>query len=484
MKTIPICDDSQSLSAILTATNALGYLQPLAGTVTEELNGSYEAELTVSTEEPRFDELHVGGILKLPVNEEGEMQMFRIYEIGIPINSRATVKACHISYDLNKIAVKPFSATGAQNAVTGLMNNALNLGDFTMTTDLTNTASAFTLDIPRYFRECLGGYQGSMLYVFHGEYEWDNLTVKMLTERGEDNGVRVAYGKNIIDYRQEENNENVYTSVLGYAVVDGTTYTGNIYHKVASSDPKIKIVDFSQDYQSGGTPTVSELTAKAQTYANSNDIEVPKVNLSVNFASLQPLFTRFQTMEMIHLGDTVHVDISKLGVTATARVVKTVYDITKNRYESLELGTLKSNLSNVIDQTVSSAIETYDHSFEGVTGVKGDAETDYRTGNVNLTPQNLGISIVPSYISITGGETATFTMASSKISNISVFFIKRYSNGQTGGIAIIDFWSNSVTVLGTLDRISITKSASSRSVTITNNGTGYTPIIALGGTFS
>ena len=30
----------------------------------------------------------------------------------------------------------------------------------------------------------------------------------------------------------------------------------------------------------------------------------------------------------------------------------------------------------------------------GVTGVKGDAETAYRKGNVNITPANLGITVV------------------------------------------------------------------------------------------
>lgn len=484
MKKIIICDDSQSLSTLVSSPVALGYLQPTTGTVTEELNGSYEAEFTVSTEERRFSELHVGGIVRLTVNDVGDEQLFRVYEISVPINSIATVKACHITYDLSKVAVKPFSSTGAQNTVTALMNNALNLGEFTMSTNYTNTTSAFTNDIPRYFRECLGGWQGSVLDVFQCEYEWDNLEVKMLTRRGADNGVRIAYGKNITDFRQEQNNESVYTAVLGYAVVDETTYTGNIYHKITSATPKIKIVDFTADYESGQTPTVAELTTKAQTYATNNDIEVPKVNINVSFIPLSKTleYKNIAPLEEVGIGDTVHIDISKLGVTASSRVIRTVFDLVKGRYESLELGSAKANLTNVIDDTVTSAIETYDHSFEGVTGVKGNAETDYRTGNVNLTPQNLGITVQTDFYTLPSNSSVTFNMSSGQF--MSVIFAKRYqASTRTGGIFLLEQYHANVEVIGTQGNITVTRD-SSRLYTVANTGTGNIPLIAIGGYFS
>lgn len=85
------------------------------------------------------------------------------------------------------------------------------------------------------------------------------------------------------------------------------------------------------------------------------------------------------------------------------------------------------------------------------------------------------------YTSISAGASVTFTMAST--SNIAVIFVSRYSNGQTRGIIIMDYWKDNATSLGTTDRITVTKSASSRTVTITNAGTGYTPMVAIGGTF-
>ena len=53
----------------------------------------------------------------------------------------------------------------------------------------------------------------------------------------------------------------------------------------------------------------------------------------------------------------------------------------------------------------------YDHSQKAhVTGVKGDSETAYRTGNVNITKANVGLGNVPNVA--TNDQTPTYTTAS------------------------------------------------------------------------
>ncbi len=46
--------------------------------------------------------------------------------------------------------------------------------------------------------------------------------------------------------------------------------------------------------------------------------------------------------------------------------------------------------SGIPEEDLSSAVQTKLNEKAGVTGVKGDAESTYRTGNVNLTPANIG----------------------------------------------------------------------------------------------
>lgn len=358
-----ILDKTISLSTLASsATNGLGHIQPLSCTVTEELNGIYEAEFQVLTTDKYYSTLKDNGLVKIPVGD-GSEQMFRIYSISEPINFVVTCKAQHITYDLAKVTVTPFTATGAVNTKNQMLNHILGTYPFDMWTDISNTTSTFKLTMPRSFRECLGGYEGSLLDVFRGEYEYDNLTVKMWARRGADNGVRIAYGKNLTDFTQEQNIQNVYDGVYGYAIVDEVTYeASSIYNMTGATTPKIKNVDFSNKYEQGDVPTGAELLAYATSYATNNHINVPKVNIKVGFIPLWQTdeYKDILPLERVKLGDTVHVYFDKLGVEASSRVIKTVWNALTEKYDSIELGDARSNLTTVINETVVDTIDNMD----------------------------------------------------------------------------------------------------------------------------
>lgn len=379
-----ILDNTKSLSALsIDTTNGLGNIQPLECLITEELNGIYEAEMTVLVSDEHFSDLSVGSILLL--NTEKDNQMFRVYYISKPINQRCEVRLQHITYDLTKTPVKPFTSSGAVATCLALKNNVLGSTPFDIQTNIENTTSNFTLDIPRSFRECLGGYEGSMLDIFRGEYEWDNLTVKMLSRRGSDNGVRISYGKNLTDFKQEENIENVYDGVLAYAVVDDVTYTASSYYnKTGATNPRIKNVDFSSDYESGDIPTDAELITKETNYANDNDIEIPNVNITISFIPLWQTeeYKNVLPLERVSLGDTVHIYFDKLNVEASARVIKTVWNCLTEKYEEIELGNAKANLNTIIDNAVDNGLN------------KALSDIDIDTSSIEAEMNNLSRLIV------------------------------------------------------------------------------------------
>lgn len=110
----------------------------------------------------------------------------------------------------------PFSTESRSPA---LLLNQLLAGDsrFTGWTDYSE-AKEFSVVQPQSVRSCLGGSAGSMLSKWHGEYEWDNFTVKFHTHRGQNTGVVIEYGKNLTELEQDEDNSSVYTDLLPYAV--------------------------------------------------------------------------------------------------------------------------------------------------------------------------------------------------------------------------------------------------------------------------
>lgn len=353
-------------------TNGLGRLNAQRCVVTEERNGIYEAELTVFIDDEHFSSLSVGSVLKLMTNEG--LQMFRVYQITKPINGVCSVYAHHITYDLAKAPVMPFTATGATNVVNGLVSHMASTYEFTMITDIVNALSVFTLTEPKYFRECLGGYQGSILDVFGGEYEWDNTTVKLLAHRGSDNGVQIRYGKNLTDIQQETNIESMYDAVIGYATVDETTTTGTIQMITQVSSPKTMLVDFSNQFESGDTVTVEKLNTLALNYIQTHDMTAPRVSIDVSFVALASTdqYKDIAPLEHVKLCDTVHVLFEKLGVNASAKVIKTEYDSLNERLLSVEIGDAKSNMTDVINDTVANAEAEQIRAVNAVDGAVGN----------------------------------------------------------------------------------------------------------------
>ena len=368
-----LMNPSETLTQMLASqSNGLGRLNAQRCVVTEERNGIYEAELTVFIDDEHFSLLSVGSVLKLMTNEG--LQMFRVYQITKPINGVCTVYAHHITYDLAKAPVLPFTATGASSVVNGLVSHLASPYEFSISTDIANTQSTFTLNEPKYFRECLGGYQGSILDVFGGEYEWDNLTVRLLAHRGSDNGVQIRYGKNLTDIQQETNIESMYDAVIGYATVDETTTTGTVQMITQVSSPKTMLVDFSDQFESGDTVTVEELNTLAQNYIQSHDLNTPKVSIDVSFIALASTdqYKDIAPLEHVKLCDTVHVLFEKLGVNASAKVIKTEYDSLNERLLSVEVGDAKSNLNSVIDSTVADANASQTRAVNAVDGAVGN----------------------------------------------------------------------------------------------------------------
>ena len=352
---LKILDTTKSLTELATdQTEGLGRLpEAVTATVTEERNGAFTLEFRLPMTAAHFSEIGLGGLILAKPNPYDDPQMFRIQKISRPIGGIVTVKANHVSYDLAKTSVLPFSTTGASAAMTGIKNNMTGGSAFTFTTDITNTSSAFTNKVPQSARALFGGQQGSILDVFGGEFDWDNLQVNLLAHRGQDRGVRIAYGKNLTDLRQEENIESMYTAVMPYVQDgNGNTAVGTLQTIVQTSEPRILNLDLSSSFEiSGGTlPTSEEIDSTARAYIEANDLSSPHVSIDVKFINLADTeeYRDIARLEEVHLCDTVQIDFPKMNISASAKVNKTVFNVLTEKYESIELGDAKSTLARSI----------------------------------------------------------------------------------------------------------------------------------------
>lgn len=333
-------------------TQGLGALSDaISCTVTEERNGVFELEMQYPMTGIHFADIQNRCIILAIPSPYRAAQPFRVYRITKPLNGVCTVYARHISYDLSGVPLNPFTAENAPAAMAGLQSNAEGESPFIFWTDK-STAANFTVPVPATTRSVLGGQAGSILDVYGGEYAWDGYTVRLYNQRGQDNGVRIAYGKNLTDIEQDENISNVATGIYPY----WTDSEGNLVvcdSKVVPAPgtydfTRIFPVDFSGDFEE--QPTPAELQERAEQYVQDNDIGVPTVSISVSFVQLEQAeeYKDLALLEKCDLCDTVTVQFDALGVDAKAKIVKIVTDVLLERYDSVEIGSIQTNIADTI----------------------------------------------------------------------------------------------------------------------------------------
>ncbi|MDO5151737.1 MAG: phage tail spike protein [Eubacteriales bacterium] len=338
--------------------------------VTEERNGVFECLLKYPVSGQHYGLITRECIFKAKPNDTAADQAFRIYRITKPLNGIVTIYGQHISYDLANVPVLPFS-TESQSPQLILSQLLARDTRFTGWTDYSD-AKAFSVTQPKSVRACLGGTDGSMLSKWHGEFEWDNFTVKFHSHRGQKTGVVIEYGKNLTALEQDEDNSGVYTALLPYVVYteDGSdtetvvTLTEVTLPIVTSEIVRDKtlIMDFSGEFESGSVITEEELRAKANAYISANPLGTTIPTVTVSFEPLwkQPEYSAL--LERVNLCDTVTIRHSALGVSVSAMVIQTVYDTLAERYVSISLGQSKSSMITTISE-VQSSVEKVESSI-------------------------------------------------------------------------------------------------------------------------
>ena len=335
--------------------NGIGILSACVSCeVVEEANGAFELSLQYPMDGVHFAEIGDRSIIKAKPDQFRDPQLFRVYAISKPMNGIVTVLAEHISYELSGIPVKPFSAENVSTALNGLKNNAVVPCGFNFWTDKT-TSAKFNVKTPASIRSRLGGVAGSILDVYGGEYEFDNYTVKLHNNRGTNRGVSIRYGKNLTDIKQDQNCSKVATGVYPYwsPEVEGENVLVELPERIINAPGtynfvKIRTLDLTEEFET--KPTVKQLRSRTESFIKANNIGVPTVSLTVSFAQLEQTeeYKNLKLLERVSLFDTVNVEFPALGVSATAKAVKIIYDVISDRVKSVTLGSVRANIADTI----------------------------------------------------------------------------------------------------------------------------------------
>ena len=343
-----------SSTATTFTNNGLGRLtDAISCKANETLNGEYYLTMKYP-----FDGIHASDIsyrklIYAQANQDDGKQAFRISKIQESLEKRMlTITANHISYDLSGYPISPFTATGVANAVSGITSHSLVTQPFTLTTNLTNTTTAFKVENAKSFRNCLGGEEGSLIDTFGGELKFNNFAVSLLSARGSNKGVSIRYGKNMESFMNVRTVENSYSGMLSFYNSNGTVVTGDIVNTSTYASfptPRIFIYDATNDFDS--TPSVANLNTFSSNYITANNIGQTYVDtVTVSFIPLWQTeeYKFLKQFETVGIGDSVNIVYN--GFNTTLKAVEYIYDVLNNRYEKMVLGQKKATLLQTIRQ--------------------------------------------------------------------------------------------------------------------------------------
>ena len=332
-------------------TNGLGPLPDAAEcTVEEEINGVYQLHMVYPVDGINFANIKPLNIIKVVPAVGATAQPFDIIRVSTPRFGVVEIDAKHISYRLNKNTVMPFSVSNelVSTVLNAIKSHRVESDGFNYNTASISDRVSFAVAEPCSVRSALK----SLIEVLgKGEYIWSGFGVSLMARRGADKDITVQYGINITDFKQEKSIEESLTGIVPYwkgrdaggndvvvtlaqKVVHISGYSAFPYQRSAP-------VDFSSEFKE--KPTESQLLSAAQNYITANNIAVPKVSMDVSFVHL-PDTEEYKTLTYLDkasLGDGVKVNYAKLGVTATARVIRTVYDVLNGRYKEISIGDAK-----------------------------------------------------------------------------------------------------------------------------------------------
>ncbi|KEI02877.1 phage tail spike protein, partial [Clostridium botulinum] len=204
----------------------------------------------------------------------------------------------------------------------------------------------------------MGTYKNSFLKKWGGEILRDNFSIFINKNIGEDRGVTISYGKNLLGLEEIEDSNNIATRIM----VTGLTEKNSLLmlpEKYIDSKninsypfPIIKEMHFKDIKIEPGKLDLQgvykALRKRGQDLFNISKIDIPKLSYKINFILLDKTeeYKDFKVLQKVLIGDIVTVKHKKLKIDIKQKVIGYKYDSINKKYLNIDLGSFQETLSN------------------------------------------------------------------------------------------------------------------------------------------
>ena len=327
-------------------TFGLGALVPSHCVVEEELNGAYELELKHPYDDGgKWKRIERGRIIY--ASTPRGMQPFRIYYVK-PSMKEIAVNARHIFYDLLDNQCEPISHSGTATAALAALQAAFAYPmPFIFDTDI-SLAGTLTTGRMNPVQALLSDDDEATSFVkgYGGELLRDGFRVSIKAALGQDRGVSIRYGKNLVGLEVTEDESEVKTRIICYGKNGSVTLESPHIHDYIY--PKIYTLEDENK-------TLSEVQEEAQALLDGG-CDIPSINIKVDFVALEKTveYREYAVLEEVFLGDMVTVINTKMGFQKQAKVISYEWDCLLEQYNDVELGDFIPTLAASVTSGVKS----------------------------------------------------------------------------------------------------------------------------------
>lgn len=356
--------------------------------ILEELNGNYVLSFKYPIEEPKV----VKGIIQANTNVitnkttivgtkvnlnlppksyflqkdyivYANNQPFRIYNIKRNM-STIEVSCRHIFYDLLDNFLEDVRPTELNrlDALKWILEKTQYPHKFNVTGDLGSTATRYF--IRKNVVEAIMGPDG-ILETWGGEIVRDNFNIGIWSARGNDRGVLIQYGKNLVGIEEDLNTDNVITRIMPTGLDENDTvimlpekYIDSPYINIYPH-PKIKHIHYSDIKVNKETNITKDdvirlLRLKVKELYEVGKVDIPEINYKVDFIELSKTeeYKDYISLEKVEVGDIVTIRHNKLNLDIKAKVIKTTKTIKGDKWvnEKIELGNFKKDVTSSLNK--------------------------------------------------------------------------------------------------------------------------------------
>lgn len=315
-----------------------------------------------------------------------QTMLYRISNKNKMLENGINVDADPLMQDLKKsvlVDCRPTNANG-QEAIDKILEGTKFKGH-------SNISNTFTSHLIRKNRleALVGDDENSFITKIGGELFTTGLDIWINDRIGNNKGVKFEYGKDVVDFNENLNFDNVLTRVypVGFdgITLENTGYVDspniNKYQEILEgfvTFDDIKVKENQDDEE--GFDTIEEARAemvKRTKELFDDGLDVPTLEMDIEVAKIENTldYKKFKDLLLVGLGDDVDVLIKHLGVNIKTRVVAYSWDIINKKFISIKLG---SNSNNYIQNQVDTS-----HVIDNITNSNGSVNANVVQGILN-----------------------------------------------------------------------------------------------------